>query len=67
VNNKILNLRWLRWTSLAEVATLIFLVCLALQLKCMADMSELVSSWLVWFRGRHGSHRRSPHVNIRND
>ena len=38
-----LLLRRLRWTSLAEGATLILLVCLAVPLKRMAGMPEFVS------------------------
>lgn len=38
-----LNLRWLRWASLAEGATLILLVCLAVPLKRMAGMPEFVT------------------------
>lgn len=43
VASPLLNLRYLRWASLAEGATLILLVCLAVPLKRMADMPEFVS------------------------
>ncbi len=43
MNNTLLNLRWLRWTSLSEGATLILLVCLAVPLKRMAGMPEFVT------------------------
>jgi integral membrane protein len=43
VNSSALLLRRLRWTSLAEGATLILLVCLAVPLKRMAGMPEFVS------------------------
>jgi integral membrane protein len=43
MNNRLLNLHWLRWTSLAEGATLILLVCLAVPLKRLAGMPEFVS------------------------
>lgn len=38
-----LNLRLLRWASLAEGTTLILLVCLAVPLKRMAGMPEFVT------------------------
>jgi integral membrane protein len=40
---KMLNLRLLRWASLAEGTTLILLVCLAVPLKRMAGMPEFVT------------------------
>ena len=43
MNNRLLQLHWLRWTSLAEGATLILLVCMAVPLKRMAGMPEFVS------------------------
>jgi integral membrane protein len=43
MNNRLLNLRWLRWMSLTEGATLILLVCLAVPLKRMAGMPESVT------------------------
>ncbi len=43
MNKKLLNLRWLRWASLAEGATLILLVCLAVPLKRLAGMPEFVT------------------------
>jgi integral membrane protein len=43
MNNTLLNLRLLRWASLAEGATLILLVCLAVPLKRMAGLPEFVT------------------------
>ena len=43
MNNKRLNLRWLRWASLSEGATLILLVCLAVPLKRLAGLPEFVT------------------------
>lgn len=43
MNKKFLSLRWLRWASLAEGATLILLVCLAVPLKRLAGMPEFVT------------------------
>jgi integral membrane protein len=43
MNASALLLRRLRWASLAEGATLILLVCLAVPLKRMAGMPEFVS------------------------
>jgi integral membrane protein len=43
MNNTLLNLRWLRWASLSEGATLILLVCLAVPLKRLAGMPEFVT------------------------
>ncbi len=43
MKNPLLNLRLLRWASLAEGATLILLVCLAVPLKRMAGMPEFVT------------------------
>jgi len=43
MNHAMLSLRWLRWASLAEGATLILLVCLAVPLKRMAGMPEFVT------------------------
>ena len=43
MDNRLINLRWLRWASLAEGATLILLVCLAVPLKRLAGMPEFVS------------------------
>jgi integral membrane protein len=43
VASPLLNLRYLRWASLAEGTTLILLVCLAVPLKRMAGMPEFVT------------------------
>lgn len=43
MNDRLLNLRWLRWASLTEGATLILLVGLAVPLKRMAGMPEFVT------------------------
>jgi len=43
VNTNLLNLRWLRWASLSEGATLVLLVCLAVPLKRMAGLPEFVT------------------------
>lgn len=43
IASPLLNLRYLRWASLAEGATLILLVCLAVPLKRMAGMPEFVT------------------------
>ena len=43
MNNRLLNLHCLRWASLAEGATLILLMCLAVPLKRMAGMPEFVT------------------------
>jgi len=42
-NTNLLNLRWLRWASLSEGATLVLLVCLAVPLKRMAGLPEFVT------------------------
>lgn len=43
MNNTVSNLRWLRWASLSEGATLILLVCLAVPLKRLAGLPEFVT------------------------
>ena len=43
-HQKMLQLRWLRWASLAEGLTLVLLVCIAVPLKRMAGMPEFVSA-----------------------
>lgn len=43
MNKTLLNLRWLRWASLSEGATLLLLVCLAVPLKRLAGMPEFVT------------------------
>lgn len=43
MNNTLLNLRWLRWASLSEGATLLLLVCLAVPLKRLAGLPEFVT------------------------
>jgi integral membrane protein len=43
MNQKLLQLRWLRWASLAEGMTLILLVCLAVPVKRLAGMPEFVT------------------------
>jgi integral membrane protein len=43
MKNTTLNLRWLRWASLSEGATLILLVCIAVPLKRMLGMPEFVT------------------------
>jgi integral membrane protein len=43
-HQKLLQLRWLRWASLAEALTLVLLVCIAVPLKRMAGMPEFVSA-----------------------
>ena len=42
-HQKMLQLRWLRWASLAEGLTLVLLVCIAVPLKRMAGIPEFVS------------------------
>lgn len=43
INTTLLHLRWLRWASLSEGATLILLVCLAVPLKRLAGLPEFVT------------------------
>lgn len=43
MNHTLLNLRWLRWASLSEGATLLLLVGLAVPLKRLAGLPEFVT------------------------